>query len=102
MSTRWELLSAIRLGRFDHEPASGELIAQYRNVKQPDSVDFVASPVSVADAAKDLYVPDQCPIILILCRLDQYRPILTCKPSPVSERRFSQSNHVKDKHAARR
>ena len=102
MSTRRELLDAIRLGCFDGEPASSKIMAEYRDIKQADSVDFVASSVSVTDAAKDLDVPGQAPLILVLCCLDQYRPIVGRKPGPIGERRFSQSNHVEDKYAAGR
>lgn len=55
---RRELLSAIGPGRFHREPVRSELIGQYRHVKKPDFVDFMAPPVSVTDAAKDLDVPD--------------------------------------------
>jgi len=76
LSTRRELLSAVRIGYFDGEPASSKLTAQYRNIEQPHLVNFLASSVSSTDAAKYLYVSNQPPFILIFRGLDQYSPIV--------------------------
>lgn len=62
----------------------------------------MASSVSLTDAAKNLYVSDEASLILVLCCLDQYGPIVARTPSPVSERRFSKSNNIEDKYAAQR
>jgi hypothetical protein len=39
-------------------------------------MEFVATPVSVTDAAKDFYVPDQAPLSVVLCCLDEHGPIV--------------------------
>jgi hypothetical protein len=72
-----ELLNTIGLGHFGREPAGSELIAYYRDIEQPDPVDFVTTPVSIAYAAKDFYVPNQALLSLVLCCLGQYGPIVT-------------------------
>jgi hypothetical protein len=89
-------------GCFDGESAGSKLVAQSQGIKQPDAVDFMASSVSLTDAAKNLYVSDEASLILVLCCLDQYGPIVARTPSPVSERRFSKSNNIEDKYAAQR
>ena len=61
---------------FGREPVGSKLIPQCQDVKNPDSVDFMAPPVSVTGAAKDLYVSKQVPLTLVLCGLDQYGPII--------------------------
>jgi len=70
------LLSAIRLRRLGREPIRRELIAQGRDVKEPYSVDFTASPVNLVGAAKDFNVPNQGSLSLIFDGLDQHGPIV--------------------------
>ena len=77
VATRRELLSAIRLGCFGPEPARREFFAQSPNIEQPHSMDLMAAPVGLADAAKGFYAPNQGSLSLILCCLDQYGPIIT-------------------------
>jgi len=76
VSPRRELLIAIGLRGFGLETGGSKLIPQCRDVKKPDSADFIAPPVSLTGAAKDLYVSNQVPLPLVLCGLDQYGPIV--------------------------
>ena len=45
-------------GAFRSRTVRGELIARDRDVKKLHAVHFMATPVSVTDAAKDFYVSD--------------------------------------------
>jgi hypothetical protein len=99
VSPRRELLTAIGLIDFGREAIGSKLIPQCRNFKKPDSMDFMAPPVSVSGVAKDLYVSNEVPLPLVLCGLDQYGPIVVRTPSPAGQRGFAQSNHVEDEHA---
>ena len=51
-------------------------MAQGRDVKEPYSVDFTASPVNLVGAAKDFNVPNQGSLSLIFDGLDQHGPIV--------------------------
>ena len=75
-------------------------MAQRRDVKEPYAVDFTASPVKLADAAKDFNVPNQGSLSLIFGGLDQHGPIVARDPIPASQRRFTQSNHVENEHSS--
>jgi len=78
------LLSAIRLRRLGREPVRSELMAQGREVKEPYPVDFTASPVELADAAKGFNVSNQGSLRLIFGGFDQHGPIVARDPIPAS------------------
>src|SRR5208283_863389 len=53
------LLGVVRACRFRRESVGSELIAQSADVEKSHSVDLMAPPVQLSNAAKSLYVPDQ-------------------------------------------
>jgi|SRR5271166_177935 len=60
------LLGVVRACRFRRESVGSELIAQSADVEKSHSVDLMAPPVQLSNAAKSLYVPDQGSVRLVL------------------------------------